>query len=415
MQLRAYQTELSNKACQLLNEFGIAYLSMQVRTGKTITSMQTAKLFKANNVLFVTKKKAIGSIISDYEHNYSNDYSLTCINYESLHKLADYNYDLIILDEAHCLGAFAEVSKRTKQLKVIAKGKPIIYLSGTPSPESYAQLFHQFWISSFSPFGSINFYAWVKLGYVTVTQKYLYNRSVNDYSCANKEKIDEEVGHLFLSYTQEEAGFEQLVEEKVHFVKMSPKTYQMAERLRRHRVIEIDMTTTILADTEVKLMGKLHQLYSGSVKPEDEQKTVIIDDSKMRYIMDTFKGQKLAIFHKFIGEKTIMVEFLNCNNVAFTESPEEFEQSNDKIFISQIQSGREGINLSSADCLIMYNIDFSAVSYWQSRARLQSKDRTKEAVVHWIFAKDGIETNIYKAVSNKKDYTLNYFKRDERS
>jgi hypothetical protein len=49
------------------------------------------------------------------------------------------------------------------------------------------------------------------------------------------------------------------------------------------------------------------------------------------------------------------------------------------------------------------------------RARLQSKDREKVAEVHWVFAKDGIEDRIYQAVSNKKNYTLNYFKKDEKA
>jgi hypothetical protein len=47
------------------------------------------------------------------------------------------------------------------------------------------------------------------------------------------------------------------------------------------------------------------------------------------------------------------------------------------------------------------------------RARLQSKDRQKEAAVHWIFSENGIEDKIYRAVSNKKDYTLSYFRKDE--
>jgi hypothetical protein len=41
----------------------------------------------------------------------------------------------------------------------------------------------------------------------------------------------------------------------------------------------------------------------------------------------------------------------------------------------QIVAGREGVNLSTADALVFYNIDFSATSYWQARARLQTKDR----------------------------------------
>jgi hypothetical protein len=40
-----------------------------------------------------------------------------------------------------------------------------------------------------------------------------------------------------------------------------------------------------------------------------------------------------------------------------------------------------------------------------------TSDRLKNKV-YWIFAKDGIEYDIYKAVSKKKDYTLAHFKRD---
>jgi hypothetical protein len=64
---------------------------------------------------------------------------------------------------------------------------------------------------------------------------------------------------------------------------------------------------------------------------------------------------------------------------------------------------------------VCYNIDFSAVTYFQVRARLQSKDRVDPAKVHWIFAKDGIEERIYKAVCNKKNYTTSYFIEEEKN
>lgn len=40
---------------------------------------------------------------------------------------------------------------------------------------------------------------------------------------------------------------------------------------------------------------------------------------------------------------------------------------------------------------------------------MTTKDRI-ESDVYWIFAKGGIEHDIYKAVTKKKDYTLNHFK-----
>ena len=48
---------------------------------------------------------------------------------------------------------------------------------------------------------------------------------------------------------------------------------------------------------------------------------------------------------------------------------------------------------------------------WQSRDRMTTKD-SKLSKVFWVFAKGGIEKQIYKAVLQKKDYTLKHFKRD---
>ena len=89
---------------------------------------------------------------------------------------------------------------------------------------------------------------------------------------------------------------------------------------------------------------------------------------------------------------------------------EPFEKS-DKNIALQIVSGREGISLRHADCLVYYNIDFSATSYWQSKDRMTTMDRLKNNV-YWVFSNGGIETEIYKAVTKKKDYTLRHFKKD---
>jgi hypothetical protein len=86
-------------------------------------------------------------------------------------------------------------------------------------------------------------------------------------------------------------------------------------------------------------------------------------------------------------------------------------EDTDKSIALQIVSGREGISLKQADCLVYYNIDFSATSYWQSRDRMTTKDRL-ENKIYWVFSYGGIEDLIYKAVSKKKDYTVSHFKRD---
>lgn len=404
MTLRDYQHTIANDAVKLLKAYGIAYLSMQVRTGKTITSLTAAVRYGAKEILFVTKKKAISSILSDHT-KVEGESVLAVVNYEQLHNY-DRNPDLIICDEAHCLGAFPKASVRTKKLKEICKNKPIIFLSGTPTPESYSQIFHQFYISSFSPFKDCkNFYQWAQT-YVTITKKYFHGLQINDYSKANKIMIDKETKHLFISYTQEQAGFKTSVEDEIVPVKMQPSTYFLADKLRKDRVFTGKNGNTILADTEVKLMNKLHQIYSGTVIDENGE-GVCFDNTKIKLIQDLFRNKKIAIFYKFKAEESQLIWAYGYDKL--TTDPEVFNQSTDKVFISQIQSGREGINLSTADALVMLNIDFSSVSYIQARNRLMSKDRTNAAKVYWIMADGGIEHEIYKRVQDKQDFTLSYF------
>ena len=179
----------------------------------------------------------------------------------------------------------------------------------------------------------------------------------------------------------------------------------MIVRLKKERILEGE-NEVVLADTAVKLMSKVHQLYSGTVKFESGNSDVT-DYSKAEFIKAFFKGKKIAIFYKFKKELEAIKRILEDN---VTDDLEEFKSTNKSIAL-QIVSGREGISLKNAQALIYYNIDFSATSYWQSRDRMTTKERLKNDV-YWIFSKGGIEDQIYKAVVNKKDYTLNHFKKD---
>jgi len=402
MKLRQYQIELSNQGCDILTKFGIVYFAMQVRTGKTLTALNTAELFGAKKVLFLTKKKAIGSIESDFKE-FGFSFDLTVINDESIHKLTD-EFDLVIHDEHHRFGAFPKPGKATKMFKFKYSRLPMIFLSGTPHPESFSQIYHQFWVSYYSPFEEGSFYKWSH-NFVNIKIKHLGHGTVNDYSDARQDLIRPIVDKYFIRFTQEEAGFETEVIENVLNVEMKPSTYELCNRLKKDLVLE-GKDEVILADTGVKLMQKLHQMYSGTVKFESGNRQVL-DTSKIDFIKERFKGVKVAIFYKFTAEWNMIKESFGDN---VCQDVEQFN-STDKNIALQIVSGREGINLSSAKYLIYLNIDFSAVSYWQSRDRLTTMER-KSNEVFWIFSNRGIESKIYKTVKKKKDFTLSVFKKE---
>ena len=409
MKLRDYQEEISDKAVKLLQTYKIAYLAMQVRTGKTLTAIATAHKFGATKILFITKKKAISDILKQRDE-YATSLQIYVTNYEQLSKVNE-SFDIIIIDESHSLGAYPKPSGRTIEMKRVCKGKPIIFLSGTPNPESYSQLYHQLWVSDYSPFAfHKTFYKWAN-DYVNIKKKMINGKSFNDYDFGDEKLIMAGCKHLIITYTQEEAGFESFVNETIHHVEMQESTYKFADRLRIDKIMTNKDGEIVLADTAVKLMQKLHQIFSGSViVDEPERVAKVFDYTKANYIKEKFAGQKIAIYYKFIAEEMAIRYVFGSENL--TSDPVLFNESTNLIFISQVQSGREGVNISSADALVFYNIDFSAVSYFQSRARIQTKDRTKDANIHWIFSKGGIEDKIYKAVMDKTDYTTNLFKKD---
>lgn len=401
---RDYQKKIIVQGAEvvLLNRF--LYLAMEVRTGKTLTSMGIAKLMNCEKVLFLTKKKAISSIENDYELLYP-DFELTVTNYESLHKVEDVSsYDMLILDEAHSMGAFPKPSKRAKQVRdIISKNNPyVILLSGTPTPESYSQMYHQVWGIKTNPFKEFtNFYKFSKK-FVNVKQRKINGMMMNDYK-DGMISILSDMNKYTISYTQKQAGFKVDTREHTLKVPMSELTYKLTARLKKDLVIE-GKDETILGDTPVKLMMKLHQMFSGTVKFESGKST-ILDLTKAEFIHDNFGDAKVGIFYKFKEELKALKQVYGdqlCTEL------EEFDNTSKSIAL-QIVSGREGISLRKAEALVYYNIDFSATSYWQSRDRMTTKERL-ESDVYWVFSEGGIEEDIYKAVSKKKDFTVNHFK-----
>jgi len=403
---RDYQEEIIKQGVRILHEHRFLYLAMEVRTGKTLTSLGIAEYMYPKNVLFITKKKAISSIEGDYAMM-NPEYKMTVINYESLHTVMDdCIWDIIICDEAHSMGAFPKPSQRAELVgSLIRNIKPmVIFLSGTPTPESYSQMYHQVYTIPGNPFGQFpNFYRFADK-FVRVRHRKINGLMMNDYS-NGLESIVEAMKPYTINYTQKEAGFNAETVEEVLEVELKESTYNLIKRLKKDLVIE-GKNETILGDTPVKLMMKVHQLCSGTIKFESGN-SMIVDKTKAEFIKQHFDGCKIGIFYKFKEELKALQEVFGDE---LTTELSVFEDSNKNIAL-QIVSGREGISLKMADYLVYYNIDFSATSYWQSKDRMTTKERL-ENNVYWIFSKGGIEKDIYKAVTKKKDYTINHFKKD---
>ena len=405
--LRPYQQEAADELAKKLQRYGVAYLAGEVRCGKTLTVLSLLEPLGIAKALLLTKKKAIASIVSDAEA-IGVDGRVTVTNFEQAPKHAGQHYELLVVDEAHGVGAFPKPSKRFKDIKAISYGQ-LILMSGTPSPESYSQLYHQFALAGIdSPWREYsNFYGWARV-YVTMTQKYVgTGQLVNDYSKAKGEEVLERIEPYTVRMTQQQAGFKAVIEEQVHLVKMKRRTYRLAQRIMRDGVIGRPDCRSVVADTGAKVMSKLRQIWSGSVITEAHG-AVIFDQSKAEYIKRTFKG-KTAILYTFQAEGIMLRQLYGA---AATDSPEVFNADADAVFIGQVLASREGVNLSSADDLVFFGVDYSALSYLQGRDRASYLGRDRANRVHWILADKGIEQTVLGKVRSKEDYTTQHYRKE---
>jgi hypothetical protein len=405
LKLRPYQEEIAEQGLAILSKYKIVYLSMEVRVGKTLTALSIAERYGAKNVLFLTKKKAVesGTIQNDY-NLLAPSYSITITNNESLHKVTG-TFDLLISDEHHRNGSYPKPNITTKEIKKRYAHLPMIFLSGTPCIESSSQLYHQFWISNYSPFAEYKtFYKWA-VRFVKEKYKYLYGKQIRDYSDAKTEDIMQVLNKYFIYYTQEQAGFETKIKENVVYYQETPLITKLKEQLLQNGIIQ-SKTDNILADTPAGLMTKIHQIESGTVITESGA-SYIIDKNKATFVRDYFKGKKIAIFYYYQKELELLKEVFG---ETLTTDLDEFKTT-DKNFCIQQKTGSEAISLKEADALVYYNYGFGGKDFVQGRDRMTTKERA-ENNVYIILFKGGFNEKLYKVVSQKKRYNEAIFNKD---
>lgn len=399
--MELYQAEIAAKGAKILSQNKILFLSMEMRTGKTNTSYDVIDHCGFNKVLFVTKKKAITSILSDHLTT-GRKFEIEVVNYESIHKVNG-NFDCIVIDESHSIGSFPRPSARAKLLKNKCKDLPIIYLSGTLTPESYSQIYHQLWVSYYSPFLAFkNFYQWAKV-YVDVKKKKINGFDINDYSKANISLIKTKIDHLIISLTQQEAGFESEIKEHIITCKMPDVIKYLSSELENKQYVRY-LGKESVCDGAAAVIQKLSQVAGGTLFFEGDDKAMVVDTSKAEFIKERFAGQKIAIFYKYVAEGELLRYLFD-----WTDDSIVFANSN-KTFVGQITAFREGVNLMCADALVIYNLDYSATTYFQVRNRHQHYNRKRDADVYYVFYEGcNISYKVMSALKKKKNFTLSYY------
>ncbi len=413
-----YQTALANLAFPIINEHGLVYLAMEERTGKSITSLlvyENAECYKVNNVLIITKKKALDG----WEETLAGcpwlkkNYRLT--NY---HRAANFVGwpDAVILDEAHAyISAFPKSgTKKGQQGKiwqdvraVCQNNRPIVYLSATPYAQGIQLLFHQFSVSDFSPWAELNRngYRWYDRFALRKNDGSFYqvrrnmDKYANDYTKIDFEKAFATCQHLFITKTRAELNFQQEPEDVLHYIELSEITKVAYNILLVDSVLEFTIGNVchkLICDTKIKVRMAQHMIEGGVLKVDDDY-LVLAANEKVDYIMKHWgDSPDVAIMYNYIAEGMKL-------RAAFKHA-----------HILQATSYAEGIDLSHIKHLIVYSQDFSVARHTQRRARQANINRTDPIKVHFLLVKKAVSDQVYKAVSiNKVNFVDSLFERNK--
>lgn len=390
-----YQVRLAQDGYELLREHLIVYLAMEERTGKTITAMLIAEFSSIKKVLVITKKKALDGW-HDTLVNFKHDKVYTVVNYHQAHKKDAKDYDLVILDESHnYISSYPKVSKMWSAIKTLTTGKPLIYISATPYAQGPQQLFHQFALSSWSPWlKHKNFYTWFQL------YGKPYTLPINGINIPQYDKVDVDlvtgcVDHLFITATRQELGFEFEPEDNVYYLDLEEGTRWAYNELLEHDLVKLSVGD-LVCDTSPKLRTSLHQLEGGTIKIDDNRH-VLANTEKVDFILNLFgDSESLVIMYNYIAEKT------------------KLEKHFKKALILQATSFAEGVDLHKYKDLVIYSQDFSTARHTQRRARQCNKNRDTPIDVHYLLVHKAISAQVYKTVSiNKTNFVDSVFSRSK--
>jgi len=423
MKLYKYQKTILEKAKPILDKFGLVYLAMAPRTGKTpialslIAHIHDSSKTPEDASLFVSKKRACPSIKKDITSMFGAKFGqIEVINYESLHKIPKKEWKTIILDEAHALGTYPKPTKVQKQVNALFVANPeakAVLLSGTPQIESTSQMFHQMRITNKFWTEYKNFYAWFKV-FGIPNQIKVRSRYVNVYNETKPDLVQDHIKEVFIPFTQAEADFEVSSTLRPIYLENKPLV-QWIKHFTNTSVHEFE-GFTVMADGAASVLSKSLQSCGGTIIDDQEKgqrlPELLNPDTKTNYIKSELnKYDKVCVFTNFIGERNFIIDRLGKEKC--TTDMDAFKLDDTRYFVGSLTSFCEGFDLSRVNNLAVciYSLSWSGRVVAQAIERQNNKLRKDPIDIYVPIIKDTPEVDLFKRVGiEKRNFNASFFR-----
>lgn len=339
-------------------------------------------------------------------------------------KIIDCNFDSAIADESTEIKNHK--AKRSKGAHKIAKADGLGYrliLTGTAITNSALDAWSQFEFLDPSIFPD---------SYYQFEQKYAIkggwqNKVVVSYR--NLDELKQKIHSISLRVTKDECLD---LPDKVfteRYVQLSKDEKDAYDQLKKEAILHLNEQDNVTVNNILAELAKLQQLANGFIHYEDidfieketERETKRFGKSKLNELERTIRqaDDKVVVWAQYRKDIEYIEEMLEDNfdfnfvslHGGTSQKSGKLEKKfhnddNTKVFISQIQTGAKGIDLTPANTAIYYSNTFSLDNYLQSQDRLHREGQENKVTYIRLISENTVDERIVKSLQENKKIAM---------
>ncbi len=398
-----------------------------------------------HNVIIVTPKKVVPQYESEcrkylgtfYDINTTGDctkpFTITIINFESLHKVKCKWCDCLIIDESHKAKSYT--SEINGALRQLAKKSDEIYLfTGTPVDKSRHEIFPQLAILDNKVYPS-----------KTRFNHRYYN--IDDYHnpTSEKRRFKDEITSMIKAYSEAVATTDVVdLPELISIVVDCPHPEDYHDDLKKRNITTIAVPSMptkgiCIADTPTIVRTKQQEVCSGflmdiefterdiygraisTIKTNEYLHTKTYKMSKLKELIKEGKFDRGIIFTCFTMEIALVIDVIRESGKScavingdtpsskINEYKEKLHKKEIDFIIANVQCTNAGLDMYFVNKVVFYSLPDSYITYHQCISRIYRMGQTQKCYVYHLICKDSVETIKYKALSNKKNFTNKFY------
>lgn len=335
------------------------------------------------------------------------------MNYEKMWRdsLGEYllanRQDYVVYDEAHRLKSSSGVASKFAT-KLHDSTDRVIGCTGTLLPHSPIDAFGVFRAIDPAIFGRnfINF----RVKYAEMGG--FENKQIVGFK--NQEDLHRKISWVSHRVKSEDVLDLPDTQHITRYCYLEPKTQKIYDQMESALFAQVGSGEVTAANAMVKVL-RLQQITSGIITDTDGHETVI-GQEKARLLLDILEdidpSEPVVVFCRFtadvqqvrtIAEQLARPGFELSGKV---NQLNQWKEAGTGILATQIQAGKEGIDLTMSCIQIYYSIGHSLGDYEQSLKRSHRPGQTRKVRYFHLLAKDTIDEKVYQSLDKKRDIVL---------